>query len=1103
MLRPNSVGQRRIVAIVAPLALVLSMGISHQALAACTPANASLEEGDTVTCNGTVEGFLARIDPTLHDGTGSASNKNLPGNENAVGSLTVNIEAGAVVDAYYSGASSAGIHTTANGTSGTTSTGSRVSMPVYNDDTNAVAVNSYSVAVLVNEDSLVNVFNGGTVRNIDGGQPGNKLTVDSVNVGVQLGGDGSELHVHQGGVVTASMSATKIGDTVTTTVSTMNQDKTGADTTGKKKVVTTDQFGATGAATDANMSTAEKTVFAAGDHSTTTTAQSAANTAAVFGVNTDQSGEYKVLNEGTISVSHQGIGRAFGIFGGGATEGMTVENHGLISATRDGSFSKLVDNNSGNLRGIMNDKDGVDLDSLTPQSIGNVAGIFVEEELEEVTIKNYGTIQTNGPLATTIYLRAGESVLKNYGVIEDLNAGGQYGRGIAIAATGNVSELTVDNEEGAVIRGDMVIANANALRYWAIKKQLTADGTGYEFLGAAGTGSVDSALNITSQAGVAVNSEIENEGEIDGDWYYANGEHELVNAGLLHNTLNFDGRANIDVDQRPTANGVTGSKDFSLEMDGTTLANLTVRTVAGSEVTLKPHIYGGGADDDDDAPDANASAYLDGKLKIWDGSASTLKNVLEVHPVIDSLVKSGEWYTVATQVDDTAGNVDDVEVESGFMVEWEARKNASGAFVIGAEVKDAAEISGLSNPGISTVNALMQGGSDETNELGGAFQMLDEDEARKAGEQLSPETNFATQQAALTLNMMTGNYIDNRLAGVGATSSKTAGFAAPSGLGMSGMTSAAPAGRMSLGLGTDDGRMNIGANDGRMDAGMYDEDVDLRQRGYSSALWGQVFGAGLDQGERSNVDGYQTHIYGALAGADTWISSNTRLGFAAGYGNTSIDGSGDTAQNKTDIDSYLGVVYGAYKGQGWYLSTRAGYTWHDYSTTRVIQAFSDAATGSHSGNQYSAAGEVGIPLHSYGGTLTPVASLSWSQLDQDGYQETSGAGTGLTIGSQQTTSLASGLGAKALIPIDQWSLLEGRAIWYHEFEDTNQQVTAAFDGGASFLASGPNVGRDTAAVGVGLFAAAGPGVSFQLNYDALLRQDFIGHTGSGRVKMEF
>ena len=307
----------------------------------------------------------------------------------------------------------------------------------------------------------------------------------------------------------------------------------------------------------------------------------------------------------------------------------------------------------------------------------------------------------------------------------------------------------------------------------------------------------------------------------------------------------------------------------------------------------------------------------------------------------------------------------------------------------------------------------MQGGNDATNALGGAVQMLsDEEDVRVAGEQLAPETNFATQQAAWTLNFLTGSYIDNRLNGVGATGGAGgSGFAAASGLGMTQTASAsqAPEGRMSLGFGNNDGRMDIGANDGRMDAGIYDEQVDMRQRGYSSALWGQAFGAGLDQDERANVDGYSTHIYGAMVGADNWIDSRTRLGFAGGYGNTSIEGDGDTSQNETDIDSYLAVLYGAYKGNGWYLSSRAGYAWHDYSTERVITIpVADVASAGHDGNQYMAAAEIGAPLHFMNGALTPVASLTWSQLDQSGYTETSTMGTALTIDSQNNTSLSSG-----------------------------------------------------------------------------------------------
>ncbi len=555
-------------------------------------------------------------------------------------------------------------------------------------------------------------------------------------------------------------------------------------------------------------------------------------------------------------------------------------------------------------------------------------------------------------------------------------------------------------------------------------------------------------------------------------------------------------------------------------------------TITPQTVDLKLHVTGDGNSDPNDP--SKQIGYIDGTLSIgkgvmngWnvimdansvtgstisdDGAGGSTKTTIT--PITDWIVKDGDHYLVAEKLYGTKLP----GVTDTFLVDWTAYQVGGSAnqnpLAIEASVASAATVEGLSAPGIAALNGLLGGSTDATvNALGGAILMIgdeDEDDIRKAGEQLAPETNFATQQAAWTLNFLTGSYIDNRLAGVGATAAPSGnggGFGAPSGLGMqqSASASQAPAGRMSLGLGTDDGRMNIGANDGRMDAGIYDDQPELRRSGAASAMWGQVFGAGLDQGERANVDGYQTHIYGAMAGADNWVTANTRLGIAGGYGNTSIDGSGDTEKNKTDIDSYLGILYGAYKGSGWYASGRLGYAWHDYTTARYLTIpFADTATGGHSGDQYSASGEIGVPLHFMGGALTPVASLTWSQLDQSGYTEASGGGMGLTIASQENTSLSSGLGAKALIPIAVGTLLEGRAIWYHEFDDTNQQVTAAFGGGSDFNAAGPGVGRDTAAVGAGLFAYASTGVSFQLNYDALLRQDFVGHTGSGRLKVEF
>jgi outer membrane autotransporter protein len=893
----------------------------------------------------------------------------------------------------------------------------------------------------------------------------------------------------------------------------------------------------------------------------------ATGSAAIIGINTNASGEYEVENEGNISVSSSGRGAAYGIAGNGDVEALDITNEDTVIATRTLADSAINQITSA----VINLTDNANTVSANPNTNGNnattnslgiAAAIFSEEELESFSVTNEdgAFIQADGKFAIGVYNRGVEFSLTNEGTIEHLDGSGN---GIAIASvgdSGNTATVEIENE-GTII-GDIVLVNGHAQRWWLLSN---GDGRGTESTGIViGGTDIDNRLNINSQFG-QVNSEFTNEGDIAGNFFYSNGTHNLVNEGTIVGDIDVDQRpmfipgrtCTVGADgcfEDPTTTGDTalgnpsaeeasengstlittgagaggtttytyslwGTKEFTLENAGTLQGDLTVHTapattiggfdVPDSTVVIAPHIFGGGRGDEDDAVDPAAQAYIDGSLKVADGivngvgGTSSIARTTTIEPVIESLVHSGEWYTIATNLYGS----DVPEVEESALVSWEAEKNSLDALVIGATVNDASTISGLSNPGIAAINGLMQGGNDTVNALGGALQNLDAEDVRVAGEQLKPETNFATQQAAWTLNFLAGNYIDNRLASVGVTTGGSGGgggFGAPSGLGMQQSASASqvPEGRMSLGLGSNDGRMNVGANDGRMDAGIYDDQPDTRR--YSSAMWGQVFGAGLTQNKRANVDGYDTHIYGAMAGADNWISTHTRLGFAGGYGNTSIDGSGDTEKNKTDIDSYLGILYGAYKGSGWYASGRLGYAWHDYATSRYLTVpFADTATGGHSGDQYTAAGEIGAPFHFMGGALTPVASLTWSQLDQDGYSEASNGGMGLTIASQENTSLSSGLGAKALIPIAIGTLLEGRAIWYHEFEDTNQQVTAAFGGGPNFNAAGPSVGRDTAAVGVGLFAYAQTGVSFQVNYDALLRQDFVGHTGSGRLKVEF
>ncbi|MBY0561606.1 autotransporter outer membrane beta-barrel domain-containing protein [Hyphomicrobium sp.] len=840
------------------------------------------------------------------------------------------------------------------------------------------------------------------------------------------------------------------------------------------------------------------------------------NAVNIIGINADDEGEYVINNSGNITLTSAGRGQLYGIAGNGDTEEMTVNNTGNISITRGPLTLTTVTATSLQASG---------------GNLSAAAGVFSEEELEELSINNSGTISASGQLAAGIYSRAGEFELQNDGTVTH-TAG--RGAGIAlgiVSDSGEIRSATIENN--GTISGDIVAVGGNAVRWWALSNGLGTGGT-----------QTDARLNINNQFG-QLDSEITNRGTIDGNIYYGNGEHTLINEKGAMLT------GNIDVDQRmqvvtgrsctvgangcfatATTTGTTyqgnpaaeafnensastitagaavgssttytlsmwGAKSFTFENAGTYVGNLTVETQAAttvgsfavrdSQVTIAPHIFGGGGATANTASGAGTIGLIDGTLKIADGisngagGTSSIARTTTLAPVIDATVKSGEWYTVATTLFGTALP----EVEGSALVSWEAAKNSRNALVIGADVKDAFDIEGISKPGAVAVNVLMDaaGADPVLDALGGAVQQLaDDSDVAKAANQLAPETNFATQQAAIALNNAVGQHIDMRLNAVGATGGAPSFASGPSGLGMK--------------QPSDPNRSNLGG-------GLKDDADFVAPR--SAALWGQAFGAGLNQNTREQVDGYDARIYGALAGYDNWISPGVRVGVAGGYANTRITGDGDTSRNNTEIDSYLFQAYGAVKGSGWYASARTGFTWNDYDTTRVLTIpFTDKAEGNHDGGQFNAAIEVGAPMRFASTILAPVASLTYSRLHQSGYTESSDGGMALDVASQDNDSLVSGLGLKALVPIANDTVIQGRALWLHEFADDAQNVTASFAaGGGTFAAGGPAVGRDTAALGVGMLAQISAETTFELNYDANVREDYLAHIGSARVDVHF
>lgn len=858
----------------------------------------------------------------------------------------------------------------------------------------------------------------------------------------------------------------------------------------------------------------------------------------------------QIENYGSVALTASSFGsRAHAIVADSQVNNFVVNNHdgATISATQTGAPGSLTVTSSGSPATYSAKQGG--------SALNVVSAIYTDDNTNSLAVTNDkgATISGTGSFAAAVYGRAattitndgwigstswssGDALSKGHwavgtyaGAEFETLAGSNpdtpfYNVTNIVGAVGNLKvtetvATTITNNENATIKGDILVLDTNPL-------VTTAGGTSSPngfFL--------PNPYAVSGSNSGPRDSNITNTGTIDGNVYLGSGAHVLKNlaGGTINGTVNVDQWDSVGSFATPVAGSASGTyqstgsgsdshgnacptagsnttdlycaksanvlayfhgdRSFSFENAGTFTGDVNVRTATttGEEVSIAPHIFGDGASTADSVVDGR-SGFINGTLKVWDGTSSSLLATTTIAPVLDATVKDGEWYTVATNLYGTLANTQlaSLSVEGSALVDWSAQTNGTNELVIGASVKDASEIAGISKPGASAVNALIDaaGGDPTLDKLGAAVESLPTDsDVAKAGAQLAPETNYATQQSAITLNNVIGQHIDTRLSAVGATGAYQGYTSGPYGLGMK------PS--------QDPNRSNLGGS-------LKDGDGEFVAP-RSAALWGQAFGASMDQNTIDHVDGYNSRIYGIITGYDNWISPDLRVGIAGGYANTNIDGKGDTSQNQTGIDSYLVEAYGAFKGNGWYATGRTGFTWHNYDTTRILTVpFTDKAKGSHDGDQFNVAIEVGAPMAYAGAIITPVAGLTYSRLHQGAYTETSDGGMALAVNGQTNDSAVSSLGLKGLVPIASDTVVEGRASWLHEFADDAQIVSASFAaGGGTFTAAGPGVGRDTADLGVGMLAQIGANSSFEINYDANVREDYLAHVGSARLDVHF
>ncbi|WP_081887966.1 ice-binding family protein [Verrucomicrobium sp. BvORR034] len=264
------------------------------------------------------------------------------------------------------------------------------------------------------------------------------------------------------------------------------------------------------------------------------------------------------------------------------------------------------------------------------------------------------------------------------------------------------------------------------------------------------------------------------------------------------------------------------------------------------------------------------------------------------------------------------------------------------------------------------------------------------------------------------------------------------------------------------------------------------EDEDLR--------WGFFIVGTGDYLTAGGANSYDGTTVGTAMGVDYRLSEQFVVGVSVGYSHTEGD---LTGTSNVEADGGKAAVYAMYHDGGFFTEAIVGGGYNSYDIER--SAFLGTARGETEGKQFDAYLGMGYDFKLGGWTITPMASVLYTLVSIDGYDEV-GSLLPLVIESQDASSLRTRIGPRVAYTTKVGSALVTPSVgiqWQHEFHDDSLPFQARFanDSGSLFTVYGPEMGRDS------LLLTAALNVSWKryaayIAYQASLgRENYENHSG--------
>ena len=141
-------------------------------------------------------------------------------------------------------------------------------------------------------------------------------------------------------------------------------------------------------------------------------------------------------------------------------------------------------------------------------------------------------------------------------------------------------------------------------------------------------------------------------------------------------------------------------------------------------------------------------------------------------------------------------------------------------------------------------------------------------------------------------------------------------------------------------------------------------------------------GSFSSNGDTGNASGYDSESGILLSGFDVRISDPLTLGVLVGYARTesNLNNGGEI-----EVDGGSLALYGQYVREDWFVESMIGGSYNSYDTER--EALNGTASGDTEGGGFDAYLSLGKDLKRGCLTVTPFASLLYTRVGIDGYDE--------------------------------------------------------------------------------------------------------------------